>query len=113
VDSFCKSENDVAQVIEAPSSVTVRSAGEFAGQLLGAVQTGGDIDIDLASLVEVDLSFIQLVLAARSHVEQEGARFGFVQPANPPLAALLDRAGFLGDPQPADIDFWFHGELPQ
>ena len=26
---------------------------------------------------------------------------------------LLDRAGFLGDPQPADLDFWFHGELPQ
>jgi anti-anti-sigma regulatory factor len=103
----------VAQVIEAPSSVTVRSAGEFAEQLLAAVQAGGDLDVDVAALGEVDLSFIQLILAARSHVEQEGARFALAQPAGPALAALLDRAGFLGDPQPADIDFWFHGELPQ
>ncbi len=103
----------MTQVIEAPSSVTVRSAGEFAGQLLGAVQSGGDIDIDLSALAEVDLSFVQLVLAARTHLEQEGARLGLAQPAGPALAALLDRAGFLGDPQPADLDFWFHGELPQ
>ena len=103
----------MTQVIEAPSSVTVRSAGEFAGQLLGAVQSGGDIDIDLSALAEVDLSFIQLILAARAHLEQEGARLGLAQPAGPALATLLDRAGFLGDPQPADLDFWFHGELPQ
>lgn len=103
----------MVQVIEAPSSVTVRNAGDFAEQLLGFVQAGEDIDMDLSKLAEVDLSFVQLVLAARSHVEQEGARFGLAQPATPALAALLDRAGFLGDPQPADIDFWFHGELPQ
>lgn len=103
----------MTQVIEAPSSVTVRSAGEFAGQLLGAVQSGGDLDIDLSALAEVDLSFIQLLLAARAHLEQEGGRLGLAQPAGPALAALLDRAGFLGDPQPADIEFWFHGELPQ
>ena len=102
----------MTQVIEAPSSVTVRSAGEFAGQLLAAVQTGGDIDMDIAALEDVDLSFIQLVLATRTHLEQEGARLGLVQPAGPALAALLDRAGF-GDPRPADLDFWFHGELPQ
>nr|WP_218625152.1 STAS domain-containing protein [Sphingomonas sp. dw_22] len=105
--------NDVTQVIEAPSSVTVRNAGDFAGVLLGAVQEGGDIDIDLSDLAEVDLSFVQLLLAARAHVEQEGARFGLAQPAVPALAALLDRAGFLGDLRPADIEFWFHGELPQ
>lgn len=103
----------MTQVIEAPGSVTVRNAGDFAGALLNAVQSGGDIDIDLSELAEVDLSFVQLVLAARTHLEGEGARLGLVQPAVPALAALLDRAGFLGDPQPADIDFWFHGVLPQ
>jgi len=103
----------VTQVIEVPSSVTVRSAGEFAGRLLGAVQSGGDIDIDLSALTEVDLSFVQLILAARAHLDQEGARLALAQPAGPALAALLDRAGFLGDPQPADIEFWFHGERPQ
>lgn len=102
----------MTQLIEAPSSVTVRSASEFAGRLLGAVQAGGDIDLDLSALDEVDLSFVQIVLAARAHVEQGGARFTLAQPAGPALATLLDRAGF-GDPQPADLDFWFHGELPQ
>jgi hypothetical protein len=103
----------VTQVIEAPSSVTVRNAGEFAGRLLEAVQSGGDIDVDASALAEVDLSFIQLVLAARAHLEHEGATLGLAQPAGPALTALLDRAGFLGDPRPADLDFWFHGELPQ
>ena len=56
---------------------------------------------------------VPLVLAARAHLEHEGAQLRLAQPAGPALVALLDRAGFLGDPQPADIDFWFHGELPQ
>lgn len=99
--------------VQTTDFVTVRNVGQFAGDLLTAVQSGDNIDIDMATLTEVDLSFVQLVLAARAHLEHEGAQLRLAQPAGPALVALLDRAGFLGDPQPADIDFWFHGELPQ
>lgn len=99
--------------VQTNDSATVRNIGEFANELLSAVQSSNNLEIDVSNLIEVDLSFIQLVLAARTHLEQEGAKLTLAQPAGPALAALLDRAGFLGDPQPADIDFWFHGELPQ
>lgn len=98
--------------IEAPESVTVRSAAMFASGLLAAAESKSDVTIDVSALVECDLSFVQLLLALRVHLKNDGATLSLAQPAGPALCALLDHAGF-GDPDPDDAQFWFHGERAQ
>ncbi|MBU3078048.1 STAS domain-containing protein [Sphingomonas quercus] len=100
-------------VLDVPSSVTVRSVAEFGQQLATAIEGRSDVALNVDALQELDLSFVQIVLSARTHVEREGGVLRLARPANPAVAALLRRAGFLAAPDPADIEFWFHGELPQ
>lgn len=100
-------------VVEIPSAVTVRSITDFAAHLTEAVDSHAEVALDPAALTEVDLSFVQLVLAARAHAARKGGSVRLTRPAAAPLAALLERAGFLADPDPADLDFWFQGDLPQ
>jgi hypothetical protein len=100
---------NVNVLINVPPSVTVRSAATFAAPLLEAAQAGKDVTLDAEALAECDLSFVQLVLALRTHLKTAGATLGFAQPAGPALRALLERAGF-GAPSSEDAHFWFHGE---
>ena len=91
----------------------MRSAAEFGRHLLTVFEEGQDVTLDLANLAEVDLSFIQLVCAAREQLARDGRALRLTAPAPEPVAALLERAGFLTDPTPADTEFWFHGDLPR
>jgi len=97
-------------VIEVPNSVTVRSVTDFGQHLTTALAGHDEIVLDIEAMDELDLSFIQLVHAARG---EEGKTVRLARPANAAVAALLDRAGFLTDPSDADRDFWFHGDLPR
>ncbi|MDF0546717.1 STAS domain-containing protein [Sphingobium sp. H39-3-25] len=101
-----------------PGAVTVRTVSGFWSELCGVCAAGRDVVLDLSGLEEADLSFVQLVQAARAHVAGAGVgdaggsgALRLAAPAQGAVAALLARAGFAADP--ADIDFWFHGALPQ
>lgn len=100
-------------VLDVPESVTLRSAPQFSGALMDAFAANADVQLNLSPLAEFDLSFLQILEAARIQRSQDGGVFRLAQPANDAMVAMLNRAGFLGDPTLADIDFWFHGELPQ
>lgn len=96
--------------IALPESITIRSAAALREQLIGAFAEQDEILLDADAVAEVDLSFVQLLAAART---EPGKAIRLARPANPAITALLSRAGFLTDPAPADIDFWFHGDLPR
>ncbi len=101
------------RVVEVPHSVTVRSVAGFKEQLSAAFDADGEIVLDLAALSELDLSFVQLVQSARIDLTRNNRAVRLAQPTGDAVAALLGRAGFLTDPDPADVDFWFHGDLPR
>lgn len=105
--------NDAAAdfVMQTPSAVTVRNVAQFAHDLSEICETHRRVTLDLADLTEADLSLIQLICAARLHLEREGGRLRLAGPAGHPLAELLVRAGFSNAPD--EIEFWFHGVLPQ
>jgi hypothetical protein len=103
----------MTHVVELPESLTVRSIADFATRLAEIMDSDAAVELDAGRLGEVDLSFVQLMLAARAHAAQRGGALRLASPAGPAIAALLERAGFLTDPDPADLDFWFHGDLPQ
>lgn len=98
-------------VVGVRSSVTIRSVVEFSRDLLSALDEGGDVVLDLAGLDELDLSFVQAVEAARRQMRDSGRDIRLLRPAEGPLVALLERAGFITDPDA--IGFWFHGDLPR
>ena len=95
------------------STATIGSISNLASQIIKALADDRDCLMDLSETVLADLSFIQLIEAARIQAKSAGLSLRLVQPANVLVTALLRRAGFLTAPTPADIDFWFHGALPQ
>jgi anti-anti-sigma regulatory factor len=98
-------------VIDVPASVTVRSAAQFSQHLLDVLEANQDVELNLLELAELDLSFVQIVYAARAQLAREDKTLRLTAPAAPHVAALLDRAGFATDP--SDIEFWFQGDLPR
>ena len=95
------------------AKVTTRTIHDFADQLGAAIADDPAVTLDVSAVADVDLSFVQLVEAGRRDASEPGRSLRLDRPANPAIAALLRRAGFLTAPTPADIDFWFHGALPQ
>lgn len=97
-------------VIAVPDSVTVRSIAGFRQDLIAALGEHDELALDADAVSELDLSFVQLVHAARA---EKGKIVRLTRPANPAIATLLRRAGFLTDLSDSDLDFWFHGDLPR
>lgn len=101
------------QTMILPTAITTRTVSTMTNEIRAALAMPGDVVIDASAAETVDLSFLQLIEAARRHSEAGAATLRLAAPANPAIAALLHRAGVLTAPTPADIDFWFHGDLPR
>jgi hypothetical protein len=99
------------QSVQAPQSVTIRDAGEFALRMRDACAGDADIAVDCAALADIDLSFLQIVVAARAELAASGRTLSLTAPDDGPLAALLQRAGFADDP--AELQSWLKGTSPQ
>ena len=67
-------------------SATIGNAQQAWVDLLDGFAVGSEIELDVLSLAA---------------------------PANPVVTALLERAGFLSEPDADFLQFWFHGERPQ
>jgi hypothetical protein len=91
---------------------TVQTIATTHAALTEAVENHVSVALDLAMVKDADLSLIQLVEAARAYAQREHKAIRLTAPANPVVAALLKRAGFLTKLTPETIDFWFHGEQP-
>lgn len=66
------------------------------------------LDIDAAA--QVDLSFVQLVTAARKQAEARAGRILLARPATGDLYDVLKRGGFLDEMTPDAAQFWLHQE---
>ena len=91
----------------------MRSAEAVRATLQAAFEHDADIAIDCSAADEIDLSFIQVLIAARASASRRG---GSVALAAPPGAVLLDtisRAGFRAVAEPAiggTEVFWIDGD---
>ncbi len=99
--------------LAAPTSITLMNSRPFHTALLATLETDEAIEIDLGAVEDADLSLLQLLQALRTAAEAAGRVVRLRSPAPAPVAALLERAGFLAAPSPQDLDFWFHGEAVQ
>lgn len=101
------------QIFEAPSSVTVSSAAVFAEHLHEHLEQHDWVTLRLDALTEVDLSFLQIVCAAREQAKRQDKTIRLERPAAADVKTLLHRAGMLDAPSHDDLDFWLDGNAAQ
>src|SRR5579884_1049528 len=75
--------------------LTIRGIEQIHGLLQDALAESACVEIDCRGASEIDLSFIQLVLAARKSAEATGKTIILVEPPAEILLETLSRAGFL------------------
>ena len=96
-----------------PTDLTLSNISHLHEETVAAFAQDGPIVFDIDTLEAVDLAFVQLVEAARKQAATRGTDIRLSRPAAEPVAQVLRRAGLLTRATSDDIDFWFHGALPQ
>nr|WP_241736064.1 STAS domain-containing protein [Caulobacter sp. RHG1] len=72
-----------------------------------------DVAIDVSSLSEVDLTFVQLIESARRAAAERGRTIRLRTPAQGALLQVLQRGGFLDPEDQERSDFWLQGTSVQ
>jgi len=90
-------------------ALTIRNMPSIHSRVLDAIRRHQTVQIDSAGATEVDLSFVQLLVAARRSAALEGRSLSLTDPATGPVLDTLTRAGLL-DPKNPDLSgneaFW-------
>jgi anti-anti-sigma regulatory factor len=87
-------------------SITIAGMADAHQALLAAMATDGSLTIDIGGVSEADLTFVQLIEAARRSAAKAGRSIALTAPATGPVHEVLRRGGFL-DPADTDrINFW-------
>ncbi|SFA89485.1 STAS domain-containing protein [Rhizobium sp. NFR07] len=89
-------------------NLTVRTISAVRENMLTFIDAHEAATIALADDVQVDISFIQMIEAARIHAETAGKRIALSQPATGALLETLRRSGFLEGMSAEDAKFWLH-----
>jgi len=88
---------------------TLRTADDTCARLLEMSGRHAVLEIDCGGVEEADLSFVQLLLAARDSARQSGRELRLSRPVSGVLHDVLQRGGFLNAAQErasGDQAFW-------
>lgn len=102
----------VGIVVTLQEKVNLQSIAAVQLQIVEAIEADADVALDISGVADADLSFVQLLEAARQYATHDNKLLRLTQPASADCAALLARAGFLPG-SPETIDFWFQGNAPE
>jgi anti-anti-sigma regulatory factor len=97
-----------AAVVALDGTLTMRTVEATYAKLLEAAGQAA-LEIDVSGATEIDLSLVQLILAARATAREAGTTVRLAQPAAGPLLDALQRGGFLSTGAEAATDdqaFW-------
>jgi len=95
-------------VVRLSGPLTIQTAEAVHQRLCAALSEGGPVTVDCAAASEIDVTFIQLLLAARRGAAETGRDFALAGPAEGALLKTLRQAGLMtedgGDCE--DSQFW-------
>ncbi|GAA3088569.1 hypothetical protein GCM10010520_38650 [Rhizobium viscosum] len=97
--------------ISLPEALSIRNASEVYANIIDHFRGNNSIALSLPENAEADLSFLQLIEAARRQAKAEGKTFTLSTPASGSLLKLLERAGFMEAFDQEDQKFWLHKEV--
>lgn len=87
--------NMEAVTVSFKGAMTIQSIDAARIRMIKAFAESDLIEIDCASVDEVDFCFVQMLLAARLGGAQMGKRVRLAAPASGALLAALERGGFI------------------
>lgn len=96
-------------VLALSGPATIVACHDIHARLLAALDAEGDLTVDCSDITETDLSFVQMLLAARRSAEARRKRLVLASPAEGALLETLARAGLIGPAQDRgglDDGFW-------
>jgi anti-anti-sigma regulatory factor len=93
-------------VVRLSGTQTIREAEGTLQALRDALAAESTVTLDCEAVEEADLSFLQLIIAARKSARNSGKILELASPATGPLLAALDSAGIRPE---GDFRFWFEG----
>lgn len=92
-------------IVTLSGAIDVRSIEDAFAKIKQASGPDG-LEIDLSAVTDIDLTFVQLLEAARRTATETGAPLRLSAPASGFVLETLQRGGFLSDPPDARSLFW-------
>ncbi|GAA4184892.1 STAS domain-containing protein [Shinella granuli] len=93
-----------------PTTLTIKTIVSVQELILDFLNKNPAAVLDIDEAAQVDLSFVQLVMAARKQAEARAGRVLLARPASGDLYDVLKRGGFLDGMTPDAAHFWLHQE---
>lgn len=81
--------------------------------IVESIEGYSSIKLEIPDDVMVDLSFLQVIEAARLKANEQGKSLFLLEPASGELRRALDRSGLLTAATVTDRSFWLHEETAQ
>lgn len=97
-------------VVDLSGSLVVRTAKTVHESFCAAFKQAGAVEVTLTDISEVDLSFVQIVEAARRSAADAGREIRLTHPADGVLRDVLDLGGFLATDDADRLAFWTHSK---
>lgn len=89
-------------------ALTLANAEQVRASLIAALREQPSVVVDCSAADEIDLTFIQCLMAARRTAAALGKSTALAAPASGALKGALTRGGFL-NPSAPDAAFWMSG----
>lgn len=97
--------NCSAEVLEITGPADIQTISDLHTRVCDALMSSGtEMVLDIQSVSDFDLTFIQLIEAARRQAERNGKLLRLNNPPSDTICDALNRGGFLTRPQ--DRAFW-------
>jgi anti-anti-sigma regulatory factor len=93
-------------VVRLSGSYTIQNVEQTLALLRDTLASDSSIQLDCSAIDAVDITFIQVIIAARKSAQQKGGDLALTAHADGPLLEALDLAGIRSERGQA---FWFEG----
>ncbi len=93
-------------------ALTMRNIAAVQARISEALRRRSSVEIDCSAATEIDLSFVQLLLAARKSAVRLGKSLTLAAPPSDLLRDVLARAGLLSTAGGDEAEFWAKGAIP-
>jgi ABC-type transporter Mla MlaB component len=97
-------------IVKLSGVIDIRSIDNSFMKIKQAAGDGASVEIDCADIVDIDLTFLQLIESARRSAAETGAKIRLSRPADGIILETLQRGGFLNDPADERSRFWLGQE---
>ncbi len=93
-------------IVKLSGVIDIRSIDNSFLKIKQAADDGTPLEIDLADVADIDLTFLQLIESAQRSAAQAGVEIRLSQPAEGIILETLRRGGFLSEPADERTRFW-------